>query len=295
MSTRLRDLLLASRYRSSLVVISVLVLAAAVPTALRSETDQHVASESAALPGFEVASINLNRRGDRTSSLTAPGGRYVAENMSLRRLIREAYQVQDFQITGGPSWRDSDHYDVSATALGNPRPDRVRLMLRRLLAERFMLSLHTETKELPLYSLIMARKNGAIGPRLHASAMNCDADAAVAQRGVPAPGSGCGLGGGPGRLSGRGVTMDLLATTLAGPVGRFVRNRTGLSGAFDLDLEYTPEAQWGGTGDLTNNSPSDSYPAVFTAVQEQLGLKLQAERGPVTVLVIARAERPTEK
>jgi uncharacterized protein (TIGR03435 family) len=165
-----------------------------------------------------------------------------------------------------------------------------------LLMERFMLALRTEMKELPLYSLIMARKNGAIGPRLRESALSCDTEAVAPQRSGPAPGSGCGLGGGPGRLSGRGITMDLLATALAAPVGRFVRNRTGLIGAYDLDLEYTPEAQWGGTPDSSSTDRrSDAYPAVFTALQEQLGLKLQAERGPVTVLVIVRAERPTDK
>jgi uncharacterized protein (TIGR03435 family) len=283
--------------RSSVIVVVTICSLLGVGSQVLRARSQSASAEAAALPSFEVASVKMNKGGLRTSSLMAPGGRYSGENMTLRRLVREAYQVQDFQIAGGPSWFDSDHFDISAKAEGNPGREQVQLMLRRLLIERFRLLVRTDTKELPLYSLVKARKHSLLGPRLRASAVDCSKrPSGVVPRSPPVPDTGCGLGGGPGQLSGRGVTMDLLATTLAVPTGRCVRNRTGLAGTYDLDLEYTPDL----VPQLPLEAPSserrsDSNPSIFTAIQEQLGLKLQSERGPVTVLVVVRAERPTQE
>ena len=261
---------------------------------------------------FEVASVKPNKSGDgRVMIGTDPRtGRFNTVNVPLRMLIRFAYQLQDFQVVGGPSWITSDRFDIVAKADGEigPAPigtvGPVQLMTRSLLADRFKLKVHFETRELPIYSLVVARADGKLGPQLRPATVDC---AALAGRGrggpppaPPQPGErpACGMRIGPGTMSGGGFPLSQLATTLSQFVQRVVLDRTGLTGNFDLDLTWTPDQiQQGPPGGAPAGAPPPpplDGPSIFTALQEQLGLKLDSARGPVQVLVIDSVEQPTE-
>jgi uncharacterized protein (TIGR03435 family) len=178
------------------------------------------------------------------------------------------------------------------------------LMLQSLLAERFKLATHKDTRELPIYSLEVARSDGRLGPQLRPATVDCEAMIAAARaRGgpppaPPAPGERpiCGIRINPGRLSGGGFPLSQFAATLSQFVQRIVVDRTGLSGNFDVDLTWTPDQlpQGGPPPGAPPLPPADpNGPSIYTAVQEQLGLKLESAKGPVDVLVIDRAESPT--
>jgi uncharacterized protein (TIGR03435 family) len=247
-------------------------------------------------------------------------GRYVATNVSVRLLIRNAYQLQDFQITGGPGWLASDRFDINAKVPDEFRtmtppapgsgPGPLALMIRALLAERFKLVVHNETKESPIYALILARSDGKLGPQLKQSDVDCAAMFGAGRgRGGPMPPPGppppgermpCGVRIGPGNMAVGAGTMAQFANSLGMFAGRIVLDRTGLAGNWDIDLTWTPDnlPRPAGAGDpppLINGVAVDpNGPSLFTAVQEQLGLKLDSQRGPVELLVIDRAEKPVE-
>ncbi len=250
-------------------------------------------------PRFEVASIKPNHSGgSRMGIATEPGGRFVATNANVKSLITMAYELKEGQVTGLPGWADSDRYDIVAkpeSGSGWTFTD-VRAMLRALLEERFGLALHKETKELPIYALVVARN----GPRLAASKGNADFDDPKAR--TPETGRGPGrqmVRGGRGEISAQNVTVGMIADQLAGIVGRNVIDETGLTGNYDFDLKYTPEMGEGppvaGVPESAKpESAQDAAPSIFVAVQEQLGLKLEAQKGPVDVYVIDRVEKPSE-
>ena len=245
-----------------------------------------------------------NRSGLPSSgSTTRAGGGYVGTNLTLHQLVTEAYRLRPFQVIGGPGWIKIDRFDINARApegtTGRPDP-----MLRTLLADRFKLRMHTETKEQQVYALIVARPDGRLGLKLTPATQDCAAPArdggpgsaplgAVARSAEAATRSPCGMNvntsGTSGTLTGIGQPLSRLATALSGfAVDGLVIDRTGLTGNFDIELQWTPDnlrsvaAAAGGDG-----------PSLFTALQEQLGLKLEAARGPVEYLVIDSAEQPT--
>jgi bla regulator protein blaR1 len=274
-------------------------------------------------PQFEVASVKPNKSGDGRMMLgVQPGGRFTATNVALRMLIRNAYQLQDFQIVGGPDWLTSDRFDIVAKSeaddLGDPfraekqgEPSRGQLMMRALLADRFKLQVHNETREMPIFALVLARSDGKLGPQLQKSSTDCEALRAAGrgrgQGGPPAalappqPGDRmqCGIRIGPGNMAAGGSTLAQFAMSIGMFVGRIVVDRTGLTGAYDFNLTWTPDQianrPPGAPEPLINGVPIDpNGPSIFTAVQEQLGLKLESQKGPVNVLVIDRAEHPIE-
>jgi uncharacterized protein (TIGR03435 family) len=177
---------------------------------------------------------------------------------------------------------------------------------RSLLVERFHLGVHNEAREMPIFALILARSDGKLGPRLHPSSTDCAALMASmrARGGPPAPPPPgerlpCGIRMFPGNLSGGASTIAQLTNVLARFVNRTVVDRTGLAGAFDLDLQWTPDQMPQGRGDPPPGLPplpaiDPNGPSIFTAVQEQLGLKLESTRAQVDMLVIDRAEHPME-
>jgi uncharacterized protein (TIGR03435 family) len=262
-------------------------------------------------PAFEVASIKLNKSGvPRSMMVPQPGGRFTATNVTAAMLIRFAYDLRDFQVFGGPSWLDSDRFDIVATAEGDRPLEEKRLMLQRLLAERFRLTGHTETRELPIFALVMARSDGRMGPQFRRAEADCArADRPSLDLGVgPGPSNGpprCGYFGfapgsdfpsGRGGLAFRGLTMAALAKILAPMVRRSVSDQTGLTGYFDAEFDFMAEGPPPPPPPpgLPNSFGSEPFVSIFTVLPEQLGLKLESARGPVDVLVIDRAERPTE-
>jgi uncharacterized protein (TIGR03435 family) len=258
-------------------------------------------------PVFEAASVKPNKSGDaRVILVPQPGGRLTGTNVTAAVLIRFAYDLPDFQVFGGPNWLSSDRFDVLAKAEGDPSVDQKRLMLRRLLAERFRLTAHTETRALPIYALVMARKDGRMGPQLRPTEADCARAAPPSFLGIgPSPSNGpppCGFFGmaaGTDFRSGRGgfafrrLTMAALAKILVPMVRRSVSDQTGLTGYFDAEFDFLaeigPPPPPPGLPDPFDRA---SFLSVFTVLPEQLGLKLDARRGPVEVLVIDRAEQP---
>jgi uncharacterized protein (TIGR03435 family) len=244
---------------------------------------------SGAEPQFEVASVKPNERNDGLISLSYRNGRYTAIGVSLEVLIRSAYQVQEFQIAGGPGWLKTDRFDITAAAADPSAPQQP--MLRSLLADRFRLVTHRETREMPVYALVMARSDRRLGPQLQPSTLVC----ANAQRGAQ---PNCGTSVAPGTIRGGGRTIADLATALStltntgSSLDRMIVDRTGLQGAFDFELTFTPDNI---PGALPPGAPAIDREgaSIFTAVQEQLGLRLDPQRGPVDVIVIDSVSRPT--
>ncbi len=215
--------------------------------------------------------------------------RFIAKNHALRTLIAAAYNLSPRAISGGPAWIDSAHYDILAKTPGEVRPnlDEQMSMLRRLLSDRFKLTFHREPKELSIYVLTVA-KNGS---KLKESAVSPDAPPqgpppllfVVSPQIV--------------RLPGRNAAMSELASVMQrAALDRPVVDKTGLSGKYDFDLEFTPDdSLFGGMLARPGEHPDDSTkPGLFAAIQQQLGLRLEAAKGPVELLVIDRVERPSE-
>jgi uncharacterized protein (TIGR03435 family) len=254
---------------------------------------------------FEVASVKLNKSGDGNGNMRGVGSdRVVATNMPVRPMITFAYQVAGYQLIGGPGWLATDRYDINAklevtpTTVqpfipGSTTPNPMQLALRTLLEDRFKLKMHRETRELDIYALVMARPGGGPGPGLKPTTQDCSKPVEPARPGAPAPGAPgqpfCGIAGSPGRVRFGGLPASSFATAFAGPAGRMVVDRTGMTGSWDFELTFAPENRGPDAPPADPNAPS-----FFTAVQEQLGLKLESTKGPVDVLVIDSVEKPTE-
>jgi bla regulator protein blaR1 len=226
-------------------------------------------------PAFEVASIRINKSGDQSRSIRSmPGGRLQATNVPLRNLIRFAYEVLTLgEITGGPDWMESAAFDI--VAKGDAEESQPSMM-RALLAERFKLAVHREMREQALYALTLARTDKKLGPALTPSTADCSKDGACYRRSTQT------------RFELKGQAIPQLARTLNALVGETVVDRTGLVGAYDMTVEFSPEQLPG-----MPRAPADpNLPSLFTALQEQLGLKLERSRGSVEVLVVDHAEMP---
>jgi uncharacterized protein (TIGR03435 family) len=231
------------------------------------------------------------------------GGRFVRTNIPIDVLIAQAYgPLQRFEIAGVPEWATETRVDIEARADGNPTPAQMNRMLQSLLAERFQLSVHREARDQPVYAFIVARP-GQLGARLrpHTDNRGCvdpqsspnDVRALDAAAPLPPPPCGAFRGApGIGRLAGADVPIDLLGRALSGQLGRMVVDRSGLQGNYDFVLEWTPLQQLPGVDPAIIDNPD--RPSIFTAVQEQLGLKLEAQTAPVNVLIVDRVEMPTE-
>lgn len=222
-----------------------------------------------------------------------PGGRFTAEGVSLQDLLVFSYLVQPYQIVDGPDWLDVARWDVNATGATGTRND-VLLAIQRLLADRFSLVIRRNVRELPVYALVVARSDGRLGPQLQRSPVDCAAMRAEAQKtGVIPPDAPrlCVAEGRLGSVRIGGAPLADLAPMLSTRVQRTVVDRTGLEGTWDLTLTYTPDPAQIPPGPLFPGVSFDpNGPALFTAIQEQLGLKLEAARAPVDVLVIERVE-----
>jgi uncharacterized protein (TIGR03435 family) len=254
-------------------------------------------------PAFEVSTVKRNVSGEARGESVFQSDRYMARNVRVRDLIAEAYRVRAFQVTGGPEWIGSDRFDIVAKAASaaplalSTGPDGVRqpsetpfVMLRELLRDRFKLVVHTEGREGPIYELVMARNDSRKGPQLRPPATDC---AKLDPAGPPPPGGFCGgIRTGIGRMTGKSAPMRQLASVLSGVVQRQVVDRTNLSGVFDFDVEFSPMPLNAGPADVATSV--DGGISLFTALQEQLGVKLQPQRGPIDYLVIDRVEPPTE-
>jgi uncharacterized protein (TIGR03435 family) len=233
-------------------------------------------------PGYEVATIKPTDPNHPRGGFTLQGRHLVAGNFTVEGLITLAYNLHPKQVTGGPDWLTTDHYDLDVLPdhEGLPSLEQARGIVRKLLADRFALKFHEETKDLSVYVLSVAKT----GPKFAKSASD--------------PSSPPGLGGPPGRMMVRNASMEEFAEIMQGALDRPVVDQTGLKDRYDFTLRWTPdESQYGGripppnSGD--NSAAADAPPPLFTAIQEQLGLKLDAMKAPAKVMVIESVQKPS--
>jgi uncharacterized protein (TIGR03435 family) len=292
-----------------LAALAVLV-AAVVLSAPRLRSQQPAGQSqrgAAARPAFDAASVKANKSGDQNVQMMfQPGGRFIATNDPVRNIITTAYQTKPQQMIAGPEWDRllSEYFDIETKAAGNPSVEQMRLMLQSLLADRFKLAVHHESRRLPIYALVLS-KAGRTGPQLttHSDDTKCIDPTAGTQRPLPSPGEElpayCGLFSIlpiPGALheTGSRITMDRLVTLLSLYVDRAVVDRTGLTGVFDLTLEFAPPEGPASQPDATASAADPAAPpSIFAALQDQLGLRLEPQTGPVDVLVIDHVEEPS--
>jgi uncharacterized protein (TIGR03435 family) len=230
-------------------------------------------------PAFEAASVKVSSAGEQVRMRREPG-RITITNFSLKAMVRYAYDVQENQISGGPGWFDSDRWNIAATAGREITEDERRRMLQTLLNDRFTMTIRHEMKEMPIYALVVAKGGSKLTP---GTAGNPER----VELGV----SGAGLH----QMRGQSVPLSTIAKVLTGPAGRIVIDRTGIAGGFDYQLEWAPDPA---NMPMINGAKPDgsnlNAASIFTAVQEQLGLKLESTKGPVEILVIERAEKARE-
>jgi uncharacterized protein (TIGR03435 family) len=249
---------------------------------------------------FEVASIKLNKSSDARVLIGARGGRFTATNVPLQSLMTRAYKIKEIQLSGAPAWLISDRYDIEAKAEGSPNPDEMRAMLQALFEDRLHLKFHREMKELPIYALVVAKPG-----KLKGSEGEC-ADATL-QKAPRKPGEPPAVPCGrvttfDGHLLGEKIGIEQLIEPLSQLSGRIVLDKTNLTGKYDINVQYTPERRQL-PASLTS-SPADlplapqaadpSGPPLFTAIQDQLGLKLESKKEPVEIMVIDHIERPSD-
>jgi len=228
----------------------------------------------AAPPAFEAVSIKPNSSGVSGSDMNSTPGRLNAVNITPRSLLLYAFGIRESQLLGGPDWLDKERFDLAAVT-GTPIDlNRTTLppYLQSMFADRFHLKFHRDTRESPVYSLVVAKGGPKLTPH-----------SGEALLGGTQPGTGVHSRAGKASVNAKRTTMKRLAEVLGQQTDRFVIDHTGLSGEYDFDLKWST--------DLTADAED---PSIFTAIQEQLGLKLEPAKGPVEVIVIDSVERPSE-
>jgi uncharacterized protein (TIGR03435 family) len=257
--------------RTGRIVAAIILAASVIAAAVVLVTAQPLA--------FDAVSVRPNTSGDLRQRSTVQGRTYTVANMPLHRIIGAAYEVGPMlsRLTGGPSWIQDERFDITATLPEGATFREVPAMLRPLLADRFRLAVRRETRDAPAYALVLARSDGRLGPRLRRSTVDC---AAERKAGRQHPHCQTQVDS---NIQIRGQSMATLARLLPSFTQRPVIDRTGLNGEFDLDIEIPVQSTAAGT---------DSGGGIFTAITEQLGLKLESTSAPLEFIVIERVERP---
>ena len=243
-------------------------------------------SPQVAKPAFEVSTVRRNVSGETAGSLRMdPSGMFRAVNLDLRTLIANAYRdatrrLLPFQIMNAPDWLSKERFDLTAKVAVSQESTpaafaQLPLLVQSLLEDRFSLKVHRETRQLPIYRLITSRPDRQLGPKMRVSSVDCAKDATQ-----------CALESAAGHLASKALDLDTLVQLLAIPTQRMIIDRTGLTGRFDVQLDWRPLNATAGN--------SDNVADLFSALQEQLGLKLESATDAVEVLVIDRVEHPNE-
>jgi uncharacterized protein (TIGR03435 family) len=312
------------------LIRSTCAFAVATLLAATTASAQDPAAPSAAVSSdatFEVAAIKpsnpdpSNPLGMIPMVRPQPGGRLTVTNLPLKMLIGFAYEMQDFRVNGGPATLMSAKFDIVAKASGGRTltPKEMRPLVKNLLIERFKLNAHTESREMRAYDLVIGRSDGRLGPDIKPSKSDCsnadelnakraeavakgDLSAVIAKPGEPLP---CTLApniaGGPANISvhGDGQEIKQLIELLTQMSGRYIRDKTGLTGRYDFDMKLDLQALlamaqgMGMNVPAAANIPQSDGSSLMTALNEQLGLKLDSVRAPVDVLVVDSVEAPS--
>ena len=245
---------------------------------------------------FEVATIKRAAPDAQGQFIRPSPGRLSIINMTLLQMIRFAYgegMAYNLEITGGPSWIDKDRYDLEGKAASQVPLSERQAMLKTLLADRFGLKVHTDSKEVNVYAMTVARSDGKLGPKVQSWDGTCSGRDAPPSNGNPKS-PRCGAFFRPPGMEFEGVTMEIVADFLSNPatnLGRPVVDKTGLTGEYTMQLEF----QFRRSGPPGDAAPVDEFSAsLSTALREQWGLKLQSAKGNIEVIVVDQASRPTE-
>jgi uncharacterized protein (TIGR03435 family) len=228
---------------------------------------------------------------------TRPGGRFEANNATVFRLLQYAYDGFSLpgQIVGGPAWTDAfdARFQVNALAAGEPSRAQMQEMVKAMLADRLKLKVRIEPREMDVYALVLARRDGALGRGVRPTTLDCAGLAEKQKAGdqtVRTCGTSSQMSGPTTKFTGTGVTMATVASIGQSTAGRPIIDRTGLTGRYDIELEYAGGMGRGAGPAVAADSPVAS---IFTALVEQLGLKLEPAKETMSVLVIEQVERPT--
>jgi uncharacterized protein (TIGR03435 family) len=279
------------------MALAVRVIASVLLALIASSAEGQVPGD---VPAFEVTSVRP-RTGDTPSGpIPNAPDRFVRPNVAVSQLIEYAYEVREFQVIGGPGWVRSDRFEVSAKAETSVPQAQMRLMVQRLLAERFGLVVHRETREMDTYTLVTARRDGRLGEKMRSSERDCGP---IIDAGNPRPRQGdepppcawfVALMNGLARLRLTGIRVPRFAAVLEPMATRKIVDRTNIDGTYDIELDFLPDAGLLGLRipNATALQQSD-IPPLTTAIQDQLGLKLESERAPVEVILIDKAQAPT--
>ncbi len=278
-------------------MVTARVFAALVFVLVSSSAEAQTSSE---LPAFEVISIKPRLPDAPPGSIPNAPDRFVRPNVTVSGLIEYAYDMRTFQIIGGPAWVRSDRFEVSTKAETAVSQAQMRLMVQRLLVERFGLQVHRETRDMDTYVLVTARRDGQLGEKMKSSERDC---APIIDAGNVRPRQGdgpppCGwfvaLINGFARLRLTGIRMPRFAGVLEPMTTRKIVDRTNLTGTYDIEMDFLPEPGLLGLSIPNSNALQQSdIPPLATAIQDQLGLKLESERAPVDVVLIDAVKPPT--
>jgi uncharacterized protein (TIGR03435 family) len=292
----------------SLVLVAALV-AIGAPSALGQgivATQGIIASPAAGadvkVPEFDVVSVKQDKSGTGMMRLMSRPDGYSATNVSAKLLIQVAYGIREDLISGAPGWADTARFDFDAKVAGTDvdnlkklSQEQRRSMLQPALADRFKLKVHNETKQLPVFELVVAKGGSKLKEATPGDAY------AEGIKGMDGKGRAGMMKMRPGEVVGQGVTMASLVNLLATQLHQTVIDKTGLAGNYDLELTWTPDQESGpmfkggdGSPQRADSAPDSTGPSLFTALQEQLGLKLQSTKGPVETIVVDHIEMPSE-
>jgi bla regulator protein BlaR1 len=263
-------------HRRRAIILGAVACAVAQSASVRAQSQ----NATPAQPQFEVATVKPSDPNARGQFRYLPGGTAVIRGVNLRLLIQQSYDVRDFQILGGPSWIGSDRYDITAKATaqnGTFSAEDMRLRLQTLLSDRFRLQLHSETREMSRYELVVAKN----GPKLKEDA-------------PPTPAGR--MSWGAGFLKGDQVDIRFMTVWLTRLIEQPVGDQTGLRSTYDFELRWAPESTPSrrSVEPEPESAANSNGPSIFTAIQEQLGLKLEPRKGPVPILVIDHVEKPMQ-
>lgn len=254
------------------------------------------------IPEFDVVSVKPNKSGSGAMRIMFNADGYSASNASPNMLIQMTYGTRQDLILGAPGWADSSRYDFDAKVAGSDldilkklTSEQRRSMLLPALADRFKLKVHNETKQLPVFELVVAKGGSKLKEATPGDTY------ANGIKGTDGTGHAGMMRMGPGQLTGQGVPIATLVNLLAQQLRQTVIDKTGLTGTYDLDLTWTPDPGSSpmfkgndGAPPRADSAPDSAGPSIFTAIQEQLGLKLQSVKGPVETLVVDHIEMPSE-
>jgi uncharacterized protein (TIGR03435 family) len=301
--------LLVSRRSSLLAFVAPLAFAQAGPAPMpRPEPPPTVAAPSLVVPEYDVFSIKLNKSGNGMIRMMGSPDGFTATNIPFKSIIANAYGLKEDLVSGAPGWVDADRYDVTAKVSGDDVPtfkkltsDQRNAMLQPLLADRLKLKVHYETRELPIYELVLAKS----GFKLHeATPGDTYPNGLKGPDGTAHPGM---MMMQPGKITAQAIPIANLINILSRQLQRTIIDKTGLTGKYDITLQWSPEEGQGslfgvpppqppppGPSSDASTPAASSAPSIFTAIEEQLGLKLNSTKGPVKTLVIDHIEPPTE-